>query len=109
MIDHVTLLDWLAIGACLAVFGIAIGVICYWSGRSHAYEQGYKEGCERIRRQLTPRIMRAKVDGQRAGRLLGMREAIKLCHATPAAAGEAGVKVEGKIAGQEPLTSFIIL
>jgi hypothetical protein len=103
MIDNATLSDWSAIGSCMALFAIAIGVICYWYGRSHAYEQGYWAGRAQARRQLVPRILRAKIDGQRTGRILGIREAIELTQADRSASGETAVQSD------EVITKFIIL
>ena len=80
MIDTATLQDWSALGAFAVIFGTAVAVCAYFIGRQHSYWHGYYAGVEKARQQFIPRLMRAKVNAQRAGRILGMREAIQLTH-----------------------------
>lgn len=62
------LLDCSPLIACVALFGIAVGAVCYTLGHIHGFEDGADMvGCE-LRRFFSKRIMRAKRNAHRAGR-----------------------------------------
>jgi len=69
--------DWSAIAAFLLLFGTPCAALGYLVGCNHGHEAGRLIGETETRHDLIPRVMRAKRDGVRAGRILGMREAIR--------------------------------
>jgi len=69
--------DLSALASFMLISGIAVGAIGYLTGRYHGHEAGRLIGEVETRNRLIPRIMAAKRDGTRAGRILGIREVIR--------------------------------
>lgn len=66
--------DLITIGLFFALFGMAIGVIAYFIGRSHGYEYGYEAGCAEEVTRLKPRIIAAKREAANIARVLCIAE-----------------------------------
>lgn len=67
-------LDWQFFLCAFAVFGMAVGSICYWIGRGHGFACGYEAGCADEVTRLKPKIIQAKRDAGTIARTLCLAE-----------------------------------